>query len=80
MAKTVLYDVLLIVKYVKTQTGCVLVNRAGWVHSVLQVISSHNDISIHFNQFNINHYNISTNIVSCLKLYYEIKSCFIFGD
>lgn len=36
MAKTVLYDVLLIVKYVKTQTGCVLVNRAGWVHSVLQ--------------------------------------------
>lgn len=80
MARTVLYDVLLIVKYVKTQTGCVLVNRAGWVHSVLQVISSHYDISIHFNQFNINNYNISTNIVSCLKLYYEIKSCFIFGD
>lgn len=53
-AQTVLYDVLLIVKYVKTQTECVLVNQVGWVNSVSQVIIY--DITIHLNNFNINHY------------------------
>lgn len=53
-AQTVLYDVLLIVKYVKTQTECVLVNQVGWVNSVSQVIIY--DITIHLNHFNINHY------------------------
>lgn len=41
MAQTVLYDVLLIVKYVKTQTECVLVNQVGWVNNVSEVISIH---------------------------------------
>lgn len=41
MAQTVLYDVLLIVKYVKTQTECVLVNQVGWVNNVSEVIYMH---------------------------------------
>lgn len=41
MAQTFLYDVLLIVKYVKTQTECVLVNQVGWVNNVSEVISIH---------------------------------------
>lgn len=48
-AQTVLYDVLLIVKYVKTQTECVLVNQVGWVNSVSQNVRCRMEriVSIH---------------------------------
>lgn len=46
MAQTVLYDVLLIVKYVKTQTECVLVNQVGWVNNVSEVISIHELLNV----------------------------------